>query len=312
MNDNGKDLVIGVDGGGSSTECWLAELAADALSEPLGRGIAGPSNVRVVGQSAALQNLADAVERAFQSAGATQQTVRCACLALAGSDRASDQTVVEQWAQDFSLAERVAVVHDALPILYAGCPDGQGVALIAGTGSLAFGRNAAGVSYRCGGWGPLFGDEGSAYAIALAGLRAAARCADGRGPHTQLEEDFLKRLGVEQPSELIEAIYRTEMDRPAIANCAATVFSALSGGDEVAREIIAAAAAELAEMASVLVERLGLPTVHLAFGGGLFTAHDQYASAVVQSLDDSIPIASATTVSDPARGAVQIARSFAE
>ena len=92
------------------------------------------------------------------------------------------------------MARSVRIVHDAVPILAAGSPEGWGVALISGTGSLAFGRDRQGRSCRAGGWGFLFGDEGSGYAIALAGLRAAAQAADGRAPATRLLEGFLERF----------------------------------------------------------------------------------------------------------------------
>ena len=84
------------------------------------------------------------------------------------------------------LARHVEVTNDAAILLAAGTPDGWGVALVSGTGSIAFGRAPDGRTARGGGWGYLLGDEGSAYALVLAGLQAVARAADGRGEPTCL------------------------------------------------------------------------------------------------------------------------------
>src|SRR5207302_776208 len=98
--------------------------------------------------------------------------------------------------------------EDAALLLAAGTPEGWGVAVVAGTGSMAFARAADGRTARAGGWGPLLGDEGSGYAIALAGLRAAARSADGRAQVTPLTDRLLAAYGLTRPQELIGAVYR--------------------------------------------------------------------------------------------------------
>ncbi len=98
---------------------------------------------------------------------------------------------MREWAARTQLAATVDVIEDAALLLAAGTPDGWGVAVVAGTGSMAFARAADGRTARAGGWGPLLGDEGSGYAIALAGLRAAARAADGRAPATPLTDRLL-------------------------------------------------------------------------------------------------------------------------
>jgi N-acetylglucosamine kinase-like BadF-type ATPase len=136
---------------------------------------------------------------------------------LAGADREENRQRLERWARDRRLARVFRVVHDAAPLLAAGTPNGWGVALIAGTGSFAFAQSRDGATARAGGWGYLLGDEGSGYAIALAGLRAAALAVDRRGRRTALVEGFMARLGVPKPVDLIPAVYRIANDRKAIA-----------------------------------------------------------------------------------------------
>ena len=125
--------------------------------------------------SRARQNLTGAVAAAFATAGIPRHAVASAVLAAAGSDGEEIRRAFSDWAEEVSLAVRFQVVLDAWPVLAAGTPDGWGIALISGTGSLAFGRAANGRTARAGGWGFLFGDEGSGYAIAVAGLARRPR-----------------------------------------------------------------------------------------------------------------------------------------
>ena len=176
-------LILGIDSGGSKTVAWLGQSRAACEPLVLGCGAAGPANPQSVGFGEALKSLTEAVTAAFAAADLPVQSVASAVLAAAGSDREENRRVFSDWAKETSLAVRFQVVHDAWPVLAAGTPDGSGIALISGTGSLAFGRAADGRTARAGGWGFLFGDEASGYALAVAGLRAAAQAADGRAPY---------------------------------------------------------------------------------------------------------------------------------
>ena len=160
----------------------------------LGRGIAGPGNPRAAGFDVAQANIDAAIDAAFAAADLPRTTVAAACFGLAGAGRPDEQQRIAAWARQQRIAERIRVCGDAEPILAAASPENSGIVLIAGTGSLAWGRNQAGETARCGGWGYLLGDEGSGYAIALAGLHAAMRAADGRGPQTDLLAAFMDKL----------------------------------------------------------------------------------------------------------------------
>src|SRR5687768_9453320 len=171
-----NDLVLGVDGGGTKTAAWLAIADADPGDDkPIGRGIAGPGNPRAVGFETALSNINAAIHEAFRTAQLPVRKVQAACLALAGADRPAERNRLEQWCTEQDLAGCLVLTNDADPLLAAASRDNFGIALIAGTGSFAFGRDREGQTARCGGWGYLLGDEGSGYSIALTGLRAAAK-----------------------------------------------------------------------------------------------------------------------------------------
>ncbi|MCA9069199.1 MAG: hypothetical protein KDA84_09765, partial [Planctomycetaceae bacterium] len=183
----------------------------------LGRGASGPTNLQAIGLDQTLINLRQAIHQARCESGIGQQCVAAACLAMAGVDRAQEELLLTEWASCHKIAKRIQVTNDSVGLLTAGTPEGWGIALIAGTGSIAFGQTVDGRVARTGGWGYLLGDEGSAYALALAGLRAAVRSADGRDPTNQLLPAFLTRLELDHADDLLEAIYLSGRDRAWIA-----------------------------------------------------------------------------------------------
>lgn len=285
-------LILGIDGGGTKTVAWLARCDFTAKSdvantmEIIGRGRSGSSNVRSVGFETALDHLNQAVERAFADAELSRVTVASACLALAGAGRHVEQQRIRSWADQCQLTSKLTVVDDALPVLYAVSSDGIGIALIAGTGSLALGQNTNGDRARCGGWGSLLGDEGSGYQISLAALRAAVRADDGRGPSTQLLERLLDRHAIPSASELIPILHAEPNNRIMVASLAPLVFDVAGSGDPVATQIIDQASTDLAEMVKTLIDRLDMPTQPCSLAGtGSVLIHQH---AFTQSIRDKL------------------------
>ncbi len=247
---------------------------------------------------------------AFANAGLEPQTVRGACLGLAGVGREADQQPIVGWAQAHRLGEKIRVTGDAEPIFAAGLKQGAGVVLICGTGSLAWGRDAAGNVARTGGWGYLFGDEGSGYTIALAGLRAAVQSADGRRPPTPLLGQFQKRLQAATPPDLIEMVYHSEMTREKIASLAYVVFEVASQ-DPIAKKIVDTAAEELATMISVLARRLGFAHqgYPLAMAGSVILNQHALRQQLVERLTGvQLAPSELRDVPEPVAGAVIMAR----
>jgi N-acetylglucosamine kinase-like BadF-type ATPase len=309
----GDELVLGVDGGGTKTTAWLARRGDHRDSPPIGRGQAGPGNPRAAGFATAQQNIAAAIATAFADAGLMPQPVHAACCGLSGAGRADEQESIQNWALEQCIAPAVRVTHDAEIILAASAGDPVGIALICGTGSLAWGRNSAGETARSGGWGYLLGDEGSAYAIALAGLRAAVRAADGRTPQTTLLPMFLERLGVSSPPELIGRIYGSEMSRERLAELAPIVFEAGAAGDATATRALEAAANDLSEMVLALVRRLrfGHQAYQLALAGGVLMQQRRLRHKLEAALQHvGFAPGSIALVEEPVRGAVALARAI--
>ncbi len=310
-----SDLVIGVDGGGTKTAAWLAPLEDDSSGKILGRGVAGPGNPRAAGFDAAQANIEAAIESAFADAKLPRGPVAGACLALAGAGRPEEQERIAAWAKESAIAKQVRVCGDAEPILAAAAPDNVGIALIAGTGSLAWGRNAAGETARCGGWGYLLGDEGSGYAIAVAGLQAAIRAADGRGPETDLLPRFLQELRVQSPADLIGRVYSPEMTRDKLAALGAIVFE-MASTDTIAEAIVVAAVNELADLVITLVAKLRLSHVGytVALAGGALLHQLNYRDRVAMEVNMRLLVRKMpwptryVTIEEPVRGCIELAR----
>src|SRR5262249_36134598 len=175
-----------------------------------------------------------------------RSTVASACLGLAGAGRPEDQARVRQWVEAERLAEAIEVLGDVPLLLSAGTPDGWGVALVAGTGSISWGRAPDGRTARAGGWGSLLGDEGSAYALVLAALRTMACAADGRVRATALTERLLQAMGLPSAQALIAAVHGGSWDRTRLAGLAPLVLETAREGDATAVALIGASGPGLA------------------------------------------------------------------
>jgi N-acetylglucosamine kinase-like BadF-type ATPase len=303
-------LLLGIDGGGTKTTALLAVYQPAAAPRAIGRGVSGPSNARSSGWETAKQNIAQAISAAFAAAGRTSERVAALCLGMAGAGHASVRAELHKWCAQQQQAARWLVVHDAQTILRAGAQQGPAVALISGTGSLAYGGTADGHSARAGGWGHLLGDEGSGYAIGIAALRAIARATDGRGPATQLAASLLTQLGLHSPWDLIPLLHEDREARYRIASLAPLVLAAATEDDAVAQHIQGQAAEELSGLVAAVAQSLAFAdrNYHLVFSGGLLQHQPALRDAVLRQLaEQHAAPQSSTVVEDPAYGAVLLA-----
>lgn len=312
-----KPLILGVDGGGSKTIAYLARAhSADAASGEdapwtiLGKGNSGSSNQQAVGPERATASLEQAISGAFADAGIDVQPVSSLCLALAGSDRAADKSIIQQWAQRFIPANHLHIVNDAIPLLVAGTADQWGVALVAGTGSLSWGRNQEGQTARSGGWGYLMGDEGSGFALGQAALQAITHSADDRGPQTTLTTQLLTALHCQQPTELIHAVYGDTEPRTRIAGLAPLVLEEATAGDPIALKIVQDAAYSLATMVESVAQQLGLNNCFpLVLAGSLLASSSLLQGKLAEQLQNrGLTADPLRTVTSPVLGSLQLAQ----
>src|SRR5207237_4016708 len=140
--------------------------------------------------------------------------------------------------------------------LVAGAGNEPGIVVIAGTGSIVYGRNAQHVAARAGGWGHILGDEGSGYWIGREALAAVMRADDGRGPETRLTGDVLEHFNITSTSQLPRIVYDRELPRMSVAALGPIVQQAREQGDVVAMRILEHAADELVLAARSVATRL--------------------------------------------------------
>lgn len=298
-----SSLALGVDGGGSKT---LAVIVNER-GEEIGRGLAGSANYQAIGLETAVKHIHTAVEQAARTARC-QLPLRAAWLGLAGMDRQADLDILRPFLS--TLAERVLLTNDA-ELLLAGLEQALGVVLIAGTGSIALGRDAAGHKARAGGWGHILGDEGSGYAMAQQALQAAVRASDGRGPHTLLLARILQAWHLQKAEQIIGSVY-SDLDKAKIAGLSSVVLLSARSGDQVAAAIVQQAARELALAVHAVCQALEFPAqpIPLALGGGLLLNEADFCTLVIQHIRHYRPIGQIVLVAQPTLSAARAALHF--
>lgn len=264
-------LICGIDSGQTSTRCVLATTDGELL----GRGTGG-SLIHLNAHGAHerfLGSIGQALQEAWAAAGITQRPLAAIVLGatgiVAGSPEAS--TAAELLSK-LVRADVVQICSDSMIALqgaHAGCP---GVVVITGTGTIAFGMDSSGRTARAGGWGWLIGDEGSAFAIGRAGLRAACYAHDGMGPETTLNESFTQHFGIVSLHDVKRVISAPDFGAKGFAALAGVVSKAAEYGDAVANRIIREAGLALAQETAAVVRRLefGANPVPVAPLGGAF------------------------------------------
>jgi len=260
---------LGVDGGASKT----AALVTDEHGAALGDGLAGPSNHLRVGIETAARNIERAVNKALVAADVTSREIVWAYCGIAGADHPAHRQEVVDSLSIFFPRGNFTVDNDARIALTGAVGYGGGVVVIAGTGSVAFGRNEDGEEWRAGGWGPIVGDEGSGFGIARAALAAIVRAYDGRGKATAMTE-MLRAEWKMSPQDIPRFIYAPATHADDIARFGKLAIEAAERGDEVARGILDDGGRELGACVVAVARRLTmLDTVFpVSYVGGAFIA----------------------------------------
>jgi N-acetylglucosamine kinase-like BadF-type ATPase len=297
-------FVLGIDAGGTKTVCQLADDTGAVLAEAR----RGGANLQASGELEVEKVLHDVMEEALgDRAGLVPAAI---CLGIAGVDRDDDARVVRELMKRIGYKARILVVNDALIALEAGAPEQPGVVVIAGTGSIAYGRNDRDQAARAGGWGYMLGDEGSGFWIGRAALRAVLREADRRGPATRLTGLLLRYYGVARPQDLIAEVYHGTLRPSAIASLAQCVQGAFSDGDQVAIGILRAAADQLESSGMSVARRLDLVGSEIPFvlSGGIFRAVPWLEEELSRRLPLAAPRSRIVPLTvEPASGAVRLA-----
>jgi len=295
--------VMGIDAGGTKTVCLLADERGHVVAESQGGG----ANLQSAGELEVEKVLHRVMEDAIGDRDIRPEAI---CLGIAGVDREDDADAVRGIMRRIGFKTRTVVVNDALIALVAGAGDQPGVVVVAGTGSIAYGRDPSGRAARAGGWGYLLGDEGGGFWIGRSALMAVVRQFDGRGPATALTELVLREMQLANPTELVHAVYVRGLHRYAIASIAPVVQHGMDAGDAVATDIVTRAAVELSASAESVITRLGMrgdvfPTI---LAGGVFRGVPSLVGLMAARIAEVAPRSDVRRLeAEPARGAVALA-----
>lgn len=286
-------VILAIDGGGSRTRC----LAIDQRGHVVSQAETGPSNHLLVEAEIVARSLADAIEQTLSLGSLSHDDVACVSAGLAGVDfDGSDASEMKELLNVLGCEN--PVINGDMIIAHAGALRLRpGVVALAGTGSVVLGVGADGKRVKVGGWGPIYGDEGSAYRIGETALRAAARAYDRRGPATALIDALLDALGLNEFRKTVLRVYVEGLEPREIAALSRVAHEVAEAGDEVAREIFFQAADELAESVEATVRQLtlGPHEVVVSYQGSLVESCRLLRERFIDRLKRSI--AKATVVS---------------
>lgn len=284
------EVVLGLDGGGTKTQAQ----AATADGQAVGDGTAGACNIAFMPLADAVASALAASDAALAQAGAGRKDVKAICAGVAGVSFVARKNEFLA-ALQATFPSAVVTVEPDYAVALTGATDGQpGIIVIAGTGSVAYGENAAGAGWKTGGYGYLIDDAGSGHGVGRAALAAVLRAYDGTGKPTTLTALIKSFLLLTSEAELVPGIYSGEIDRVKLAGLSKLVADAANvDGDEIARAILRRAGGALASLAHGVAVRLFAPseTFSVARVGSLWDAGPELADVFARSLHRFAPFA---------------------
>jgi N-acetylglucosamine kinase-like BadF-type ATPase len=297
---------LGFDGGGTKTDCYLV----DAEGTVLHRATAGPSNPLRAGYAKAWFTLSDAADFVLERQRLKAEDIRGICAGIGGAGRDTVARRIATFLERAFPAAAVLVTTDLAITLDAAVGDSkaEGVILVVGTGSAAFGRDAKGKTARAGGRGPWFSDEGSAFDIGRRAMAAVVRAEESRGPQTALSGKMLTWLGCNEWTRVLDWVIKNPDD--VFPRVFPLVAELGDKGDSVSCEILTGAAESLAQLAASVVQKLDMQNrnIIIAKSGGALGRSKFFDAAIDSNLAGLAPQAQIVALQmKPAEAAARMA-----
>jgi N-acetylglucosamine kinase-like BadF-type ATPase len=299
--------LVGVEGGGTKTSVALADETGNILSKI----VTGPSNFLIIGIEKACENIVDGIDSCLKDLDIDKSTLHTIMLGLAGAGRLFERNNIKYGFKDFSLRSgfdfaNIIVDSDARISLEAAFPNKAGMVLIAGTGSIMFGKDDEGNTFRVGGWGRILGDEGSGFFMGKEALKAVVQEIDGRGEKTMLSRLLDEKYKLNSLETIIKAIYTDNFD---IASIAITVFEAAQKNDKIAISILDEAVENLCLHVKTMVEKIKFKdNLGISFTGSILTNEGYVRTNLINMLKDKFPFLVITeSEKTPLEGAIIMA-----
>ena len=313
---------LGIDGGGTKTRCLLAD-----ETTVLAKATTGGSNIVRLGEMQAREALHSAIRQACATAKISPDQIRAVCIGAAGAARPEIAAKIRSILAELipginpgSARTNIEVVGDTEIALEAAFGGGPGVIAIAGTGSIAYGRDASGNTARAGGWGFAISDEGSGHWIGRHAISAILNARD-QGLETTLASLILQAWKLTTLDELVQQANSTPP--PDFPRLFPIVLRASDAADAIARDLLAEAATKLENLAAIVVRRLAphasppirsgaMPPVAMlpvAMTGSVFRQSPYVRQVFYNALQTSFPgIDVRQDLADPVEGALAKAR----
>lgn len=266
-------FIAGIDGGGTHTRIEVRDMDNHLVR----RGEFGPFNINSIGEAAYRILLREI----FDWCGGMADCARL-CVGAAGISNPKVKEILDEELKNAGFTGTWYLCGDQ-EIALRGAMDGPGVAVISGTGSICFGKNAEGRTARSGGFGHIIDDGGSGYALGRDVLSSAVRCIDGRAKDSGILQAVCDRLEG-GPEKIVPFVYSPGTDKSAIAKFSHIALSLAERGDPEAATILVRGAEELYALVAAVQENLGLSQCPIALLGGMIAADNPYRRIVAEKL----------------------------
>ncbi|PQO41873.1 BadF/BadG/BcrA/BcrD ATPase family protein [Blastopirellula marina] len=300
-------IVVAVDGGGTKTACRIAYVLEGGQREVLANGQAGPSNPRAVGVEQAAKAIQAAVRAAAQAGRIEASEFEHGLFSIAGTFDAKVRGALTERLTALKLATNLVVIPDLYPLLDSKS-NRPSFGLIAGTGSVAIGRNMRGQLAIAGGWGHVLGDEGSGFAIGKDGLRHTLQMLETTGAPHGLAAVICELWGVHTAYELKTRLASFTDLKAEVAQLAKVIVEQAQKSDMTAVGIVLKAAEDLARLVQQLRVRLDITesAIGVRVSGGLFSNDGFFLDVLKQALKRAGMQPNLQVLSDPTHSVLEM------
>lgn len=297
--------IFGFDCGATKSECAVADLSGKILFKEKG----GPANFLVIGVEKASANIVTLIKKC--SPKLKNPEIEMIVIGAAGAGRKEDaeklrKTLTTKLKTKKIVVNSIEVVGDHEIALKAAFPKSEGCILIAGTGSIIYGKDSKGKIFRAGGFGRTIGDEGSGYSIGRKGIQAASKYLDGRGKKTKIADLLFNQFKIYTPEKLITKVYKENLD---IAVISKIVLQAAVKKDKIALKILDEESEELLNHIKAIQKKMRTKKLSVSFGGSLLTNKNIYSYMLRRKIKVSLPSVKIVKPKyTPVEGAILIAK----
>jgi N-acetylglucosamine kinase-like BadF-type ATPase len=301
------DLILGFDCGATKSECAAADTKGNILHTLTGE----PANFLVIGADKASDNIISLIKACKDKLNFDDDNVKSMGIGAAGAGRNEDaeklhSSLINLASKKGIALKGVTVVSDAQIALEGAFPDNSGSILIAGTGSIIYGKDKEGKIYRAGGFGRIIGDEGSGYSIGRKALQNVAKYFDGSGEKSVIVSLLSQEYKIDTSEYLIKKVYKENFD---IASVAELVLAAASKDDLIALTILEEETDELIQQLKMLMKKMNVNELNVAFAGSLVINKNVYSDMLKEKIKFYLPSISIVKPEyTPLQGAINIAR----